>query len=420
MLYEHTPISRIEVGKGDQNALADLVGRIALDDDGQHCRTLDPTSVAPIVYRRVDRLPGHKNSADPAPLDARHQFDIVWQTFLDHYAFFELRDVDWNAQRTVWRAKLDAEATDAELFEVLSGLLSTLGDNHVELRAEGFEFAQPSGMLDVPLARLWQQEHQRSGGDVSLRAFMLGKFHQHVDATSKAIAAQFVGEAHRGADDKLVWGMLPDGIGYLNVRAMGGFAADDVDAEGQLAVLDKALDRAIADLADARAMIVDVRFNGGGWDTASLRVAGRFADQRRVAFSKKARTRDGFTPAHVVYVEPLGPQQFTRPTLLLTSPLTASAAEIFTYCMHVLPHVTHAGLPTMGIHSDMLVRHLPNGWSFSLSNEVYASADGHVFEKVGIPPEVEVSMFTADDLRDGKDQIVARAVEILKSRTTCR
>jgi C-terminal processing protease CtpA/Prc len=229
------------------------------------------------------------------------------------------------------------------------------------------------------------------------------------------------GEVHRGANDMLVWGMLPGGVGYLNVRAMAGYTEDGNAPEiAQLDALDEALDCAMEDLADARAMIVDVRFNGGGWDPAAVRIANHFADRRRPAFSKQARTAAGFTPATTVYVEPDGSRQFTGPTLLLTSPLTASAAEIFTFCMKALPHVQQAGLPTMGIHSDMLVRHLPNGWTFSLSNEVYRFVDGKVYEKVGIPPGIEIPMFTGNDLADGKDQIVQRALQLLGEQATSK
>ncbi len=182
-------------------------------------------------------------------------------------------------------------------------------------------------------------------------------------------------------------------------------------------LLDAALDRAMRDLAGARAMIVDVRFNGGGWDPAAVRIANRFADHRRAAFTKKARTAEGFTPPFTVYVEPAGSQQFTQPVILLTSPMTASAAEIFVFCMNVLPHVKQAGLPTMGIHSDQLVRHLPNGWRFSLSNEVYQTVDGKVYEKVGIPPVVPIPMFTADDFSGGTDSVIDRAIELLSEKT---
>jgi C-terminal processing protease CtpA/Prc len=84
--------------------------------------------------------------------------------------------------------------------------------------------------------------------------------------------------------------------------------------------------------------------------------------------------------------------------------------------MNVLPHVQQAGIPTTGIHSDQLVRHLPTGWRFQLSNEVYQTIDGKIYEKIGIPPDVPIAMFNLDDFADGKDSVVEKAWDILRRR----
>ena len=47
---------------------------------------------------------------------------------------------------------------------------------------------------------------------------------------------------------------------------------------------------------------------------------------------------------------------------MLTSELTASAAEIFVLSLLQHPRLTLIGEPTQGILSDTLERHLPNGW----------------------------------------------------------
>jgi hypothetical protein len=420
-LYEITPISRLNADEGDLAKLRRRMGDASLVDNGRRLSVLDPSSIAPITFERAERLPGPDDDTSDAKTDARRMLDIAWHSFNDNYAFFELRGVDWQVQREKWLKNVQPDSSDAELFEALSGMLGSLKDNHVEINAEGFEYSQSSSLLDFPLVRQWREEFDSSENDGDFLSYARSKYRQHVATCAELVANQMTGEVHRGANDMLVWGMLPGGVGYLNVRAMAGYTEDGNAPEiAQLDALDEALDCAMEDLADARAMIVDVRFNGGGWDPAAVRIANHFADRRRPAFSKQARTAAGFTPATTVYVEPDGSRQFTGPTLLLTSPLTASAAEIFTFCMKALPHVQQAGLPTMGIHSDMLVRHLPNGWTFSLSNEVYRFVDGKVYEKVGIPPGIEIPMFTGNDLADGKDQIVQRALQLLGEQATSK
>jgi hypothetical protein len=344
-------------------------------------------------------------------------FDIVWHTFNEQYAFFALRNVDWSAEYEKWRPKITAKTTDAELFSILASMVSTLNDNHVLIHADGFDYSQYKMVPDLPLVSRWRAQYETEDPDVEFIPFVLGKYAEYVATTSELVGAQLVAPLATGANDMVTWGILPHQIGYLNVRSMAGYC-DAEDSAAQFAALEDAIDRAILDLSDVRAMIVDIRFNGGGWDNAALLIASRFADRRRAVLSKQARAGDAFSPLQTIYVAPSGPRQFTQPVVLLTSPMTVSAAEIFTYCMIAFPHVTQAGLPTMGIHSDMLKRHLPNGWEFYLSNEVYRGAQGEVCEKVGIAPDHPIEMFTPKDFQDGKDQTVVRALKLAESLLT--
>ena len=100
------------------------------------------------------------------------------------------------------------------------------------------------------------------------------------------------------------------------------------------------------------------------------------------------------------------------PVIVLTSGMTASAAEIFVMAMRVLPHVTVIGEPTSGEHSDMLGRMLPNGWEFTLSNEEYVLAGGEVFERAGVPPEVAVELDPVA-LANGQDVMLNMALTYL-------
>ena len=77
------------------------------------------------------------------------------------------------------------------------------------------------------------------------------------------------------------------------------------------------------------------------------------------------------------------------------------------------PHVTRIGEPTNGIFSDVLLRKLPNGWGFFLSNERYFSHEKVNYEKVGIPPDIEIFM-TEADLAMEKDSILDAALQMLQ------
>lgn len=98
--------------------------------------------------------------------------------------------------------------------------------------------------------------------------------------------------------------------------------------------------------------------------------------------------------------------------MLLTSALTASAAEHFVMAMRVLPQVTVLGEPTAGAHSAVFERQLPNGWSFGLSTEECILAGGNVYDRVGIPPEIAVTPNFAA-LAQGQDAVLDAALQYL-------
>ena len=89
-----------------------------------------------------------------------------------------------------------------------------------------------------------------------------------------------------------------------------------------------------------------------------------------------------------------------------------SAAEVFVLCMMAYPHVTRLGGTTAGALSNALTKHLPNGWRLEISNQVCEAADGHVYEGIGIPPQVEVPVFVPGNTYPGLKRAVDKAVDL--------
>ena len=77
------------------------------------------------------------------------------------------------------------------------------------------------------------------------------------------------------------------------------------------------------------------------------------------------------------------------------------------------PHSIPFGANTQGAFSDVLIRRLPNGWTFGLPNEIYVTKDGKAVDGQGVPPDIEVPNFTAEDLRNGRDTALDKALELL-------
>ncbi len=319
---------------------------------------------------------GTSPSADPVL-----NFEVFWHTFDEQYAFFDLYGVDWQAQYETYRPQVTAETTDAELFAILSEMITPLQDGHISLVAEDEVFSPGT----YPA---WLDSNMQAVIDRLREAYVGG---EGVTALANGL---------------LTYRSLDDTTGAIFITEMAGFSSDgtnEVEAAGA------AIDEAIAALAGKQRIIVDVRFNGGGLDAVALALAGRFADQERLAFTKQARDGDDFTPLREFVVRPEGPAQFTGPVIVLTSGVTASAAEIFVMAMQALPNTLVIGEPTSGGHSDILGRRLPNGWQFGLSNEVYYASDGECYEAIGLPPEAPVA-FDAAAFIAGTDTMLEAAL----------
>jgi len=198
---------------------------------------------------------------------------------------------------------------------------------------------------------------------------------------------------------------------------MEGFARGDYSTSADLKAIETVLDDMLEDIGSFPTMILDVRFNGGGHDTVAVAIANRFADQRRIFGTKRAFAGGDEASSTDMVIEPHeGGRRFDGDVAVLTSGETASAAEIFVMAMRSLPQVTLVGTPTEGILSDELYRTLPNGWSLSLSNEIYLTHDDQLFEAVGVPPDVEAPLLLPNDLTSNIDQGVDAAIAVLSER----
>ena len=68
----------------------------------------------------------------------------------------------------------------------------------------------------------------------------------------------------------------------------------------------------------------------------------------------------------------------------------------------------------MGVFSDEFYRSLPNGWEFSLSNEIYLAPNGELFEAAGVPPNVFSPFLSLNDHRSGADSVIEAAIATLR------
>jgi carboxyl-terminal processing protease len=124
--------------------------------------------------------------------------------------------------------------------------------------------------------------------------------------------------------------MATGNIGYLALVTMGGYVNGDTDTlHAELSALDTVMEDALTlfNKEQAKAIIVDLSMNTGGYDFVGTAIAGRFAASSAVAFTKRPgdyREAQEFA----IRVEPSAGSRFLGPVYVLTSDMTKSAAEV--------------------------------------------------------------------------------------------
>ena len=305
-----------------------------------------------------------------------------------HFAFASEQGIDWTRLRAECDAALLRAPTSQEhLFDTLTGVMRQLKDGHGSLR--GMERHEDSRTSEVRLYQAWKAAGGRpEDGDFS------DEFgHDWLDHVRHRILS---GKGRFAARDTIAWGHLPSGLGYISLMSceslseVEGGHADVLTARQTFA-------RVLKDLAGARGLIVDLRYNYGGWDRVPLTLASHLTDTTVRAFTKQpVRNGVGLQVQPIDVIPAQGPRH-TGPVAVLTSEDTVSAAEVGTLALRALPNTRSFGRPTYGALSDPFRFRLPNGWKGAVSNEIYRSSDGHVYEGTGIPPD---QLFAEPSSRD--------------------
>lgn len=317
---------------------------------------LDVDEIAnPIFAIKLDGLPDMCLDEDPGSLV--ENFDAFADIFAQNYVSFDVFDVDWSTRIADLRPSLVDETDPAMLSQAMLAAIDGLDDGHIYLNLAGqFHAAQkdPDWVTRVSDFQTVTDGYVTGGLTISPEAYL-----RH--------------------------GWLTDDLAYISLSGMDpyrGFGQRFSEvAVGHLGPLSEIY-------STAKGLVVDIRWNQGGSDRVSLSYAELFATEPTPFATKRTQiSPETFTDPFPITLS--ARRAFDQPVVLLTSQLTVSAAETFTLAMRELPKVTVLGEPTSGAFSDMMTRELPNGWTFTLSHQVYLDLDGMNHEGVGAPPDIE-------------------------------
>lgn len=340
----------------------------------------------PSAPGRTLKNPGLQSTALSEP---EKIFEFMWKSFDVNYALFKAKHIDWKALYRTYRPLVNSKTTDDELFSIMSRTMGYLNDNHVSL------------VLSTDPIKMFNTGYIYDYYGLSGLGTFMGLMQ------TRPVPNKYFKNPLKESENKIfVYGWLDDGIGYFHFNSFN-------DMEGSA----KAIDDIIAEFKDAKALIVDVRRNGGGDDHIGKLIAGRFADKKRLYMTTQERNGpdyDDFEPKKYFFVEPEGPIQFTKTVILLTNRLSISAADNFGLAMRILPHITVVGDFTSGCFADLYPVNLPNGWTVTISRNLFLDYNGFCWEGLGIPPDLKIKDDYSGVAKD-TDQILESAISLINS-----
>ena len=165
------------------------------------------------------------------------------------------------------------------------------------------------------------------------------------------------------------------GIGYIELKTFSKKAGPDIQA---------ALDDLTAQ--GMKALVLDLRFNGGGLVDQAIEVASKFIPSGPVVHVKP---RNG----NVTTFNTVSERVIDIPMVVLVNQYTASASEILSGALQDTGVATIVGMPTFGKGLVQTLFTLSDGSGLAVTSQIYLTAGGReITHENPITPDVEVEI----------------------------
>lgn len=364
-------------------------------------------------------------------------FEHVWRQTLKKFYLSSMHGVDWNFYKNEYKKFLPEIATTYDFSIMLSELLGELNASHTGCNFRP-QFDAEVNDITASLGCFFDRNYNGDGYkideivtgspiDITAKEIRSGDIITHIDGialtastdiasllnkkvgirttitvVTKGTKKNFIvnpislGEFsqllyQRWIDncEKTVLQASNNTIGYVHVRGMN-------DASFR-----ETFDRALGRHADKKALIVDTRFNGGGWLHDDL--ATFLSGKQYVSLVPRGQ-QIGSEPQN----------KWQRKSVVLMSEGNYSDAHFFPYTYKALGLGTLVGMPVPGTATAVWWETLQDpSLVFGIPQIGVVGTDGKYLENQELFPDIEVPI-TPEDASNGNDTQLLRAIEEAK------
>lgn len=386
------------------------------------------------------------SAAQSSPKAREQTFQKVWEVVRDKFFDPNFNGVDWNAVHARYAPLVASVGSDNDLYDLLDRMMSELHSSHMEIiRPDAMAAARtppaltglgvrdidghaivsrvlPGSSAERAGIRLGYILQRVDGVDVTdlnrARVALSGPANTQVRVTvldehdaprevtldRRPLAPD---QASRGSiGDLSIYSLfeskrLEGGIGYLRFSTF-------------LPALDGQIRTAIQSMHDAPGLIIDLRGNAGGEDSAAIHIANQLLDKPTVLMITRRRTGDVRDYRATPVSKP-----FTGPLVILIDEESASQSEQFSAALQEIGRAVVIGRKTKGSDMDADLETLPTGAYLVYAVGQPRTPKGVVIEGRGVIPDKDVSLTRAGLLAGDDDQLSA-AVRYLAGKRASR
>jgi carboxyl-terminal processing protease len=195
--------------------------------------------------------------------------------------------------------------------------------------------------------------------------------------------------------------LLPGDIGYAQLSVFGQNTGSELNV---------ALNRLQSE--GAKAYVLDLRYNGGGYLNAAIDVSSKFIPSGPIV---TVRSRAGQNTEYDAENTAIAP----RPLAVLVNAYTASASEITAGAIEDNGVGTLVGTKTFGKGVVQTIFPLRDGSAVKITTARYFTPNGHDINTVGIQPQIEALVPKDEKIRPGypeDDPQLAKAIAYLQEK----
>jgi hypothetical protein len=326
---------------------------------------------------------------------------LVLRTIPNHPLGLEPGDIVLGYEGVPWKYLL-TELLDADIPVFSNGIGAASSETHARLRNVGNNW-HLFGTIDILKHSTKDTIHVSVSPLAGLPAApMMGNEQMEIPGIP---FGYYIGWPLGGSGQLIAYGLLPGyDIGYI--RLFGENPANAADPD---------FVRAVDSFWNTKGIIIDMRWNTGGWSVFDAAFAKMFSQRiftLNDAYRVSAQTFDLGPVAHSDWfvIPGVSGSLYDRPIAVLLGPTCVSMADITAQRLRYHPMTRFFGKPTIASLGDNAdVTGYPDWWlHYSISDMYHTSQPGVYLNRKEFPIDEPV-WFTPDDVARGQDTVVNRA-----------